>query len=259
MTNRNLERPAPGASDFRYEEHESVGSTNTLCFDRARMGHAGHLWIRAGQQLEGRGRRGRDWSSPTGNLFASLLLIDPQPADRIGELPLAAAVALANAVDKAAGTLQLVDLKWPNDLLVDGAKLSGILLEAEVLDDGRQAVVIGFGVNCVSHPPLTLYQATDLRSLGFQVTAERLFEALAASMAEQLVHWCQPGGFQPIRKQWLKRAAHLGKEVKVKTAQGEISGMFADLDARGHLVLKQDDGRQRTIYAGDVFLSDNDG
>ncbi|MCW1404500.1 biotin--[acetyl-CoA-carboxylase] ligase [Novosphingobium sp. MW5] len=177
MSEKGLERPAPGAPDFRIEEHESVSSTNNLCFERARSGHAGGLWIRAQMQTEGRGRRGRDWQSPRGNLFASLLLIDPQPADRIGELPPVAAVALSEAVDKSAGTLQLVSLKWPNDLLVDGAKLSGILLEAETLGDGRQAVVIGFGVNCVSHPPLSLYEATDLRSLGFQVTAERLFDA----------------------------------------------------------------------------------
>ncbi len=255
MSGQPFERPAPGAPDFRFEEHESVGSTNTLCFDRAREGHAGNLWIRADVQTEGRGRRGRDWQSPAGNLFASLLLIDPQPAGRIGELPLAAAVALAETIDKAAGTLQLVSLKWPNDLLVDGAKISGILLEAETLSDGRQAVVIGFGVNCVSHPPLTLYQATDLRSLGFQVSAERLFDVLTGVLAEQLACWRQPGGFQSIRQSWLKRSAHLGKEITVKTAKEDITGIFADLDERGHLVLKQDDGRRRTIYAGDVFLS----
>ncbi|MEP1572192.1 biotin--[acetyl-CoA-carboxylase] ligase [Roseibium album] len=255
MADHYSERPAPGAPDFLFEDHKIVGSTNALCFERARMGHTGGLWIRAQEQTEGRGRRGREWSSPTGNLFTSLLLVDPKPADRIGELPLVAAVALAEAVDKAAGTLHLVELKWPNDLLVNGAKLSGILLEAEVLADGRQAVVIGFGVNCISHPPLSLYQATDLRSLGFQVTAERLFEALAPSFSEMLDGWRKPGGFETIQKKWLKRAAHLGKVITVMTAREEISGIFADLDARGHLVLKQDDGGMRTIYAGDVFLS----
>jgi len=231
-----------------------VGSTNTLCFERARDGDAGRLWIRAQEQTQGRGRRGRDWSCLGGNLFTSLLLVDLQPAERIGELPLVAAGALAEAVDKAAGTLQLVQLKWPNDLLVEGAKLSGILLEAEVLADARQAVVMGFGVNCVSHPELSLYQATDLRSLGFQVSAERLFECLAATLAEKLAVWAQPGGFETIRRDWLKRAAHLGKRITVRTAREELSGIFADLDARGHLVLRQDDGRQRTLYAGDVFL-----
>lgn len=249
------ECPAPGAPDFFFEYYESVGSTNALCFERARGGHAGNLWIRAKEQTEGRGRRGREWSSPLGNMFASLLLVDQKPADRIGELPLVAAVALAEAVDKAAGTLHLVQLKWPNDLLVNGAKLSGILLEAEVLADGRQAVVIGFGVNCISHPPLSLYQATDLRSLGFQVTVERLFEELTSSFSAELGRWRDPGGFAAIRTNWLKRAAHLGKEITVKSARKEITGIFADLDARGHLVLKQDDGRVRTIYAGDVFFS----
>jgi BirA family biotin operon repressor/biotin-[acetyl-CoA-carboxylase] ligase len=254
MKSGTNQRPAPGAPDFRVEEHLTIGSTNTACFDRARAGDPGRLWVRADEQTEGRGRRGRDWSSPGGNLFASLLLVSPEPANRIGELPLVAAVALAEAVDKALGTLQLVQLKWPNDLLVDGAKLSGILLEAEALSDGRQAVVVGFGVNCVSHPELSLYQATDLRSLGFQVSAERLFEFLAASLAETLTVWAQPGGFDVIRRGWLKRAAHLGNRITVRTAQEELSGIFADLDARGHLVLKQDDGRLRTLYAGDVFL-----
>ena len=255
MTRHAHERPAPGAPDFLYEELESVGSTNAVCFERARQGHEGPLWVRAGEQTEGRGRRGREWSSPPGNLFTSLLLVDPEPASRIGELPLVAAVALADAVDKAAGTLHLVELKWPNDLLVNGAKLSGILLEAEVLSDDRQAVVIGFGVNCISHPPLSLYEATDLRSLGFQVPVEALFEALASAFSVHFRNWQKPGGFENIRKHWLKRATHLGKQISVKTAREDITGIFADLDAHGHLVLKKDDGQLRTIYAGDVFLS----
>lgn len=254
MEERPVERPAPRAPDFRIEEHESVGSTNSLCFERARSGDPGQLWIRAGEQTSGRGRRGRDWSSPKGNLFASLLLVDPQPAERIGELPLLAAVALAEAVDKAAGTLQLVSLKWPNDLLIDGAKLSGILLEAEALADGRQAVVLGFGVNCVTHPPLTAYKATDLRSQGFQVGAEHLLEILAAVMAEKLSEWRRADGFARIRALWLSRSAHLGSKITVRSGQEEITGIFADLDARGHLVLEQENGRERTIYAGDVFL-----
>ncbi len=188
-------------------------------------------------------------------MFASVLLIDPAPMERIGELPLLSAVALAEAVDKAAGTHQLVSLKWPNDLLVDGAKLSGILLEAETLASGQLAAVMGFGVNCVSHPDPALYRATDLRSLGYQVSADRLFEALSETLASYLAIWQQPDGFDRIRKQWLKRAAHLGQQITVKAGQDEITGKFDDLDARGHLVLKEADGQKRTIYAGDVFLS----
>lgn len=255
MTADGKDRPAPGAPDFRFEAHGDVGSTNALCFERARAGDTGRLWIRADSQSAGRGRRGRDWASPVGNLFASLLLVDPEPSERIGELPLVAAVALAEAVDTAAGTHHLVRLKWPNDLLVDEAKLSGILLEAESLTDGRRAVVLGFGVNCVSHPPLSLYRATDLRSLGHEVTAQTLFASLASSLAARLDDWRRPAGFDTIRQAWLARAAHLGRTITVKTARDDITGTFADLDARGHLVLKQDDGTLRTLYAGDVFLS----
>lgn len=247
--------PAPGAPDFLYEAHEIVGSTNALCLERAVSGHPGKLWIQAVIQTAGRGRRGRLWESPEGNLFASLLLIDPAPPERIGELPLLSAVALAEAVDKAAGTLQMVGLKWPNDLLVNGAKLSGILLEAETLKSGKLAAVMGFGVNCVSHPAPALYEATDLRSLGYQVSADRLFQALAGTLANYLAVWQQPGGFENIRRDWLKRAAHLGRQITVRAAQEDITGIFDDLDSRGHLVLRQEDGRKRTIYAGDVFLS----
>lgn len=249
------ERPAPGVPDFLYEAHETVGSTNALCLERAAAGHAGKLWIRANVQTEGRGRRGRAWDSPNGNLFASLLLKDPAPQQRFGELPLLAAVALADAVDKAAGTLQLVSLKWPNDLLVNGAKLSGILLEAETLKDGQLAAVVGFGVNCVFHPEPALYRATDLRSLGYDVSADRLFETLCETVASYLAIWQQPDGFDQIRRQWLKRAAHLGQQITVRCGQEDVTGRFEDLDAQGHLVLKLENGRNRIIFAGDVFLS----
>lgn len=255
MTRNLIEAPAPGAPEFRFEHHDTVGSTNSLCFERAGTGHPGNLWIRADEQTGGRGRRGREWSSPAGNMFASLLLVDPHPKDRIGELPLVTAVALAEAVDKAAGTLQLVDLKWPNDLLINNAKLSGILLEAETMSDGRLAVVLGIGVNCAAHPPLTLYDATDLRSLGYHVTADRMFECLASEMSEALAIWQQADGFQTFRKAWLQRAAKLGEEITVRSGEHSVTGLFADLDSKGHLVLKLDDGTTKTIYAGDVFLS----
>lgn len=246
----NPARPAPG---LRVERHASIGSTNTLAFERARDADPGNLWIRADAQTSGRGRRGRDWTSPRGNLFASLLLIDPAPQNRLGELPLVAAVALADAVDRAAGTHHLVQLKWPNDLLVNGAKLSGILLEAESLADGRTAIVLGFGVNCVSHPDNGLYPCIDLAALGFRVGADMLFDNLVATLADRLDSWLQPDGFIDIRSEWLVRAAHLGQQITVRGTR-ELTGTFLDLDSRGHLVLGLDNGEQETIFAGDVFL-----
>lgn len=174
--------------------------------------------------------------------------------ERLGELPLLAAVALAEAVDKATGAHHLAKLKWPNDLLIDGAKLSGILLEAETLSDKRLAVVLGFGVNCVSHPQLSLYPSVDLTGLGYRVTAEGLLGHLSARLAEWLENWQKADGFLPVRAAWLARAAHLGQKITVRNASDEISGTFLDLNAQGHLVLGLDTGEQRTIFAGDVFL-----
>ena len=187
-------------------------------------------------------------------MFASVLLIDPAPANRIAELPLLAAVALSEAVDLATGAHHLAVLKWPNDLLVSGAKLSGILLEAETLADKRLAVVIGFGVNCVSHPELGLYPSTDLAGLGYRVSAETLLEHLSNRIAARLDPWRKPGGFQEIRKAWLARAAHLGQKITVRVSSEDVTGIFLDLDEQGHLVLRLDNGDQRTIFAGDVFL-----
>lgn len=212
------------------------------------------MWIVAEEQTAGRGRRGRDWASNRGNLFASLLLSDPEPRDRIAELPLLAAVALAEAVDGAAGTHNLVSLKWPNDLLVEGAKLSGILLEAETTADGRRAVVLGFGVNCVSHPRTSLYPCIDLAALGYRVDAESLFYRLTGALQSWMNGWKQPDGFDAVRKTWLSRAAHLGQTITVRSAQEEFSGIFLDLNAQGHLVLGLEAGEEKTIFAGDVFL-----
>lgn len=244
-------RLAPG---LRLESHEEVGSTNSLAFERARAGDPGNLWIRADEQTQGRGRLGRDWSSPRGNLFASFLAIDPAPVSRVAELPLLAAVALSEAVDLATGAYQLARLKWPNDLLIEGAKLSGILLEAETLSDKRLAVVLGFGVNCVTHPELPQYPSTDLTALGYWVTAEQLLTHLAERLAFWLENWQQENGFSPVRAAWLARAAHLGQKITVRGSNEEVTGTFRDLNAQGHLVLKLDTGEERTIFAGDVFL-----
>lgn len=246
------------AVGFFVEKHRTVGSTNTKCFERAREQEANKLWVIADEQTQGRGRRGREWHSPSGNLYASLLLVDVDPAERVGELPLLAAVALAEAVEETIGAFNLVKLKWPNDLLVDGAKLAGILLEAERLADGRQVLAIGFGVNCSSHPMgLTLYDATDLRSLGYAFDIQRLFNTLAAGIAQRLEDWRQPGGFRNVRQAWVKRSAHLGKAVTVVNGSSETTGIFRDLDESGHLVLQLDNAELKTFYAGDVFLSDN--
>ncbi|KAB2862444.1 MAG: biotin--[acetyl-CoA-carboxylase] ligase, partial [Bauldia sp.] len=159
--------PTAASQGYRLEAHDSVGSTNALALDHARAGDPGNLWVTARRQLEGRGRRGRPWISEEGNLYASLLLVDPAPVSFLGTLPLVAAVAVYRALRPLfAATPQALAIKWPNDILVDGRKINGILLESERLPGGRMAVVVGCGVNCRHHPDNPAYPATDLSDCG---------------------------------------------------------------------------------------------
>ncbi len=196
--------------------------------------------------------------SEPGNLYASLLLIDPASGDRVAQLPLVAALALAEAVDAMTGSYGLVRLKWPNDLLVDGAKISGILLEATVLADGRRAVACGFGLNLAHSPEIAEYRATNLAGLGFSVTPEQAFRALAASVAAQLTRWRREP-FPGIIDDWRSRAVGIGAPIRVRLDDRELDGIFAGLDADGRLVLDRGGGSHVTVSAGDVFFKPSEG
>ncbi|MFC3071910.1 biotin--[acetyl-CoA-carboxylase] ligase [Shinella pollutisoli] len=241
--------------DFRHEALAEVGSTNTECLERARKGALSGLWITARRQTVGRGRRGRAWSSEPGNLYASLLLIDPAPMDRLGSLPLVVAVALQAAVSRVmppGGPRVLV--KWPNDLLIDGCKISGILVEAEVLPDGRQAVVIGCGVNIATAPDAGLYPIATLRQFGVSASPEELFAHLFAEMAEALSLWNRGDGVAAVMARWRAVASGVGEKITVNLPDRSISGRFAGIDDTGLLRLETGDGGERLIAAGDVFF-----
>lgn len=231
-----------------------VDSTNLFALDRARAGVPGGLWILAERQSAGRGRQGRAWVSEPGNLYCSLLLRDPAPAANLGELPLVAALAVHDAVADMLppDRRPALEIKWPNDLLLAGAKISGMLIEGEARPEGR-VVVIGIGVNCRHHPSDTPYPATDLAASGLDVAPGDLFVALAARFARRLGEW-QGGGFDRLREAWLARARGLGKAITVRLPGETVDGLFDGLDAAGRLVLRTRDGRTRTISAGDVFF-----
>lgn len=239
---------------FRLANHGRLASTNDEAVTRAKAGDPGRLWVTAESQSGGRGRNGRVWSSPAGNLYASLLLIDPSPPRRAAELGFVAGVALALALrDLLSGDSRLA-IKWPNDILHDGAKLGGILLEAASLPDGRFACVAGIGVNCGSHPEDTLYKATDLAAIvGRPVAFELVFERLSAAMAEWLDIWAEGSGFETIRARWLSLAAGLGAKISVARPTQSIDGVFKTIDATGRLIVEQASG-QVAVEAGDVFL-----
>ena len=218
---------------------------------RARSGERGALWISARTQDAGRGRRGSAWTSTPGNLFATLLLGDPSPPPLAPQLSFVAALALHDAVAECAAQVgPLLKVKWPNDLLLGGAKLAGILIEGESAP--AFAVVIGFGVNCATHPDNTPYPATDLAAAGALVGPASLLAALAQAMPRRLVQWARGDGFAGIRADWLKRAAGLGQDIRVRLPEREFSGRFEGLDDAGHLVVRGPAGLV-TVTAGEVF------
>jgi BirA family biotin operon repressor/biotin-[acetyl-CoA-carboxylase] ligase len=244
--------PIAATAGVRLVAHDVVGSTNAEALARARRGERGPLWITAIQQTAGRGRRGREWVSAPGNLYASLLLTNPAPADHWPELSFVAALAIHDAMSEVAAALKpKLTIKWPNDLLLSGKKFAGILLEGE--GGGEGLVVVGIGVNCANHPPETDHPATDLTEAGVSVAPEALFRALSAKMLGRLAQWNRGDGFSTIRADWLARAAGLGQEILVRLADRELAGFFETLDDRGGLVLKRSDGSTTTITAGDVF------
>jgi BirA family biotin operon repressor/biotin-[acetyl-CoA-carboxylase] ligase len=245
--------PRATAAGVRLIAHEVLGSTNDEALALARHGERGPLWITAGRQSAGRGRRGRAWISKPGNLYACLLLTDPAPAERWPELSFVAALAIHDAVVEVASALKpLLAIKWPNDLLLSGKKFAGVLIEGEGGDAG--AVAVGIGVNCVSHPAGTEQPATDLATGGAEVSPAALFAALSAKMLGRLAQWNGGEGFATVRADWLARASGLGQEVRVRLADREVNGVFEALDPAGGLVLRRADGKSETIAAGDVFV-----
>ena len=224
---------------------------------RAGQGDRGKLWIIAANQTGGRGRQGRSWSSPPGNVYASLLLIDAVQPALASQLGFVAGVALVRVVESLVGAAGAqVSIKWPNDLVHQGAKLAGILVEGARCPDGRFACVLGFGVNRRSHPEGLPYAATDLFSLGAgRPTIDDVVAALSAELDEILQVWDRGRNFDRLRKLWLDHALPSGTAMAVSSQGSQIRGTFDTIDERGRLILTTEAGAVK-IDAGDVFLMD---
>ncbi|BBD38609.1 MULTISPECIES: biotin--[acetyl-CoA-carboxylase] ligase [Aminobacter] len=260
--------PTATADGFRLEAHDAVGSTNALALERAMAGDPGKLWVVSKKQESGRGRRGRAWATPEGNLAATLLKVLDHDLQYAATLGFVAGLALADALDAVApnarfsvgvdgGSGQGVkrfELKWPNDVLASGAKLAGILLESTLLGQGRLAIAIGIGVNVVAHPTEVPYPATSLASLGAGVDAETLFLALSDAWSENERIWAGGRGLAAIRKRWLGRAAGLGSEVAVRIEGNVVRGVFETIDEDCRFVIRDTKGEAVKIAAGDVHF-----
>jgi BirA family transcriptional regulator, biotin operon repressor / biotin---[acetyl-CoA-carboxylase] ligase len=237
---------------WRVERLARVGSTNDEARRRALDGDPGRLWIIADEQTGGRGRRGRVWTSPPGNLYASGLLIDPSPVAVASQIGFVAGVALRNAVEDLGGAE--IGLKWPNDLIWRGGKLAGLLVEGAPLGDGRMACIVGIGVNCASAPTGLVYATDHLSNvLGRPVAPEDVFARLAPRFEEALAEWRRGDGFALIRARWLAGAAGLGGPIRIDGANGLREGIFSTVDDHGRLVLSGAQGAE-IIEAGDFYV-----
>lgn len=253
--------PEADAAGYRLNSTEATDSTNDDALQAARSGDPGPLWIVAAEQRAGRGRHGRQWSSPQGNLYASLLLTNPCEAQHAPQLGFVAGLALHEAIEIATGVgAPRLSLKWPNDLLLDGAKVSGLLLEGHRLGgDAPLTIVIGFGINVAFAPEGTPYPATALQAVRPGLTREAVFQALSATFARTFSAWrstARRNGADPfgaIRRLWLERAAGIGQEVTLRLPSGEKRGIFEGLDRFGRLQLKTASGSE-LIDAGDLYF-----
>lgn len=262
--------PKAHAAGYRLTAFDEIGSTNAEAVSLAFGGDAGNHWLVTDRQTAGRGRRGREWQTPRGNLAATHLSIVPQGAAVAATLGFVAGLALDDALRRLAPGLSPVTaldwaeaagsstdrlrLKWPNDVLLDGRKLAGILLEATPLDGGRVAVAAGIGVNVVSAPAGLPYPTVALAELGSSITAADLFTALAEGWAGLARIWDGGNGFAIIRRQWLDRAAGLGADVAVSVGGEVFAGVFETIDEEGRLIVRGPDGRRREIAAGEVHF-----
>jgi BirA family biotin operon repressor/biotin-[acetyl-CoA-carboxylase] ligase len=260
--------PSALTAGYGLEVFDTVGSTNAEALERAKAGGQGRTWFVSDHQVAGRGRRGRPWQTQRGNLAASLLLTPDVPLGQAAALGFVAGLALSDALEAVVPQARIgigvdggstadrgrFELKWPNDVLAHGAKLSGILLESAMLDAGRYALVIGIGVNVVTFPQDVPYPATSLSEMGARTDAQALFLALSDAWIDNERLWREGRGLNAIREKWLAKAAGLGSEVAVRAEGRVVRGRFETIDEECRFVIRENDGNTIRIAAGDVHF-----
>ena len=234
---------------------EAIDSTNEEARRRAQAGEHGPLWIWALQQTAGRGRRGRSWESPLGNLMCTLLLAPGVPPADAARLSFVAALAVHDLVAHFAPDAT-VRVKWPNDVLIGGRKAAGILLESSGDAGARNLpwLAVGMGVNLAHAPDVTNFPATALAAHASAPTPAEALTKLAISWDQRFRVW-QESGFAPIREAWLERAAGLYQAIEVRLPGETVNGTFGGLDANGALTFVLPNGSTRAITAGEVFFA----
>ena len=238
---------------YRLHRLDTVGSTNEEARRLALQGALDRTVVLAGSQTAGRGRYGRQWESPRGNLYASYVFrpaVLPRQAAQIGYV---AAVAVHDTVGELTGKPSAVACKWPNDVLVDDRKISGILPESSIGADGHlEWIVLGIGLNIVSAPVDAIRPTTSLEAQGAGgLEAGAVLAALSRALDGWMLRWLDDG-FASVREAWLDRAWPAGREMRVILPDRSIEGRFNSLDPEGALILDTASG-QETVHSGEVF------
>ncbi|MEZ5694289.1 MAG: biotin--[acetyl-CoA-carboxylase] ligase [Altererythrobacter sp.] len=229
-----------------------TGSTNADLAARLRGGEyvPEGDWLVAERQTAGRGRQGREWFDGYGNFMGSTVVHPADGDPPVHTLTLVASLALYEAIVPLLPQPGQLQIKWPNDLLLSGGKLSGILLERE-----GKAVILGIGVNLAAAPELDDRQTAALSDIGPAPDRELFATMLAGHVSRELDRWRQ-FGLDPIRNRWLAAAHPLGTPLAVHDAGGDrLAGSFSGLSEDGSLMLRLEDGTTRAIHAGDVMLA----
>jgi len=251
---RNRDPRLPPA--YRLVALDEIDSTNAEAKRRAEAGAEDGTLVWTKRQTAGYGRQGRGWASASGNLFFSLIVRPDCALAEAAQFSFITAVALGEAIGSVAPPLIEVTYKWPNDVLLNGRKAAGILLESKADSSQRlDWLVIGVGANVSSFPTETRLPATSLHFEGCpaSVSAVDLLEAFSRHMLSWINVWLEEG-FAPVREAWLRHAQGLNGTIEVRLPKETLSGVFRDLDPAGTLVLGLPDGGTRHIAAGEVYL-----
>jgi BirA family transcriptional regulator, biotin operon repressor / biotin---[acetyl-CoA-carboxylase] ligase len=233
---------------------DEIDSTNEEARRRSSAGDLGPCWLTARTQTAGRGRLGRDWDSPKGNLFATALFEFPKPLTEATLVCFSAGLAVIDAARALGVEADALRLKWPNDILVGDAKLAGILIETGQ-SRGRLWMGAGFGINVATAPRRPDRPTARLADLmgGAGKTADEMLVALDTAFRSRLSSLLAEG-FEPTRADWLKHAAHMGRRVELNPVSGRIEGVMEGLAEDGALILRLSDGSTTHVRAGEISL-----
>ncbi len=241
------------AAGYQVSSFETISSTNTIAVQSARESGANLNWYVAGEQTAGRGRRGRQWQSLKGNLAASLSIVLPPNTPAPELLGFVAGVAFAETIKQLLGEQgENVALKWPNDLLLSGAKLAGILLESEMLASGRRVVIVGFGLNVKSAPGGLAYPTACLNDINPALTSSDIFTRLSDIWVECFDQWNFDDGRTEVLARWRDLAAGIGHPIEIVRSRDTIAGIFETIDEHGRLIVRSPSGTCEKVTTGDV-------